>query len=58
MEPKLIQCVQENGKLYCGIRVGLFRLRLYMGGEAIVYRLKSGSDCIEEDELAARAGVI
>jgi len=56
MESRLIECVQENGKLYSATRAGLFRLRPCMEGEVIVSRPKSGWACIEEDELAAGAG--
>lgn len=58
IKSKLIECVQENGKLYSAIRVGLIKLRPCMEGEVIVTRPKSDSACIEEDEFAAGVGKI
>lgn len=59
MESKLIECVQENGKLYSAMRVGPFELRPWTGGEVIVARPKSSSNCMEgEGDLATGAGMI
>jgi hypothetical protein len=59
MELKSIECVQENGKRYSAIKVGLLKLRSVREGEYIVNSPKSSSSCMkEEGGLAAGAGII